>query len=133
MKRYYKGSSTVNPDYQEVLTQLKKAIARHDDQLLHRLQRSPYYDRAVSEIRDCMQISASDESWLGFEEPVIASDDSEIEASYWYYGGDQPYMLVCESAGWVVYDNYHNKVAGPYDSWAYAEDWCDSTNEDYSN
>ena len=64
---------------------------------------------------------------------VTASDDFEIEASYWYYGGDQPYLLVCKSDGWVVYDNYHNKVAGPYDSWAYAEDWCDSTNGDYSN
>ena len=68
--------------------------------------------------------ASSDQS---YDEVECSSAQGE---SYWYYGGAEPYLIAYESTGWVVYDNYSTKVAGPFESWAYAEYWCDTTNED---
>lgn len=55
MKRVIKAMSGVQQmSYQDVFSEIKRAVLKHDERRLRELSRSSFYDRAMSEIRKRM-------------------------------------------------------------------------------
>lgn len=62
MKRVIKAMSEVQQmSYQDVFSEIKRAVLKHDERRLRELSRSSFYDRAMSEIRKRMGIAASED------------------------------------------------------------------------
>lgn len=60
MKRTIRAMSEVQQMcYQDVFSEIKKAVLKHDERRLRELSRSSFYDRAMSEIRKRMGVVAS--------------------------------------------------------------------------